>query len=242
MTKKIAFIADIHLGEPSPKGIQVDVHSNWATILDDLATRDVDEVVFGGDIGATETLPDFFASLRNYQLSVVPGNHDSSREIARYFKQQALDSQTNELFYSRDDGDFKLLFMDSSLGSISDLQFLWFQRELPAQKPCLLFIHHPILALDVEVDRRYGLEGRRQIKEELLGLPVDVYVFCGHYHMQDHRTEGNIQQYVVPSSSYQVDKISEPEISVNSRSFGYSIIRLTEERVAVEQVVFQDHR
>ena len=51
MNKKIAYITDLHLDEDFPKEMGVDSRSNWKVILKDVSNRNIDEIVFGGDIG-----------------------------------------------------------------------------------------------------------------------------------------------------------------------------------------------
>ena len=50
--KRIAFITDIHLDEDDPRKVGVDSYKNWELILKDVASRNIDGIVFGGDIGA----------------------------------------------------------------------------------------------------------------------------------------------------------------------------------------------
>lgn len=236
MNKKIAYVTDIHLDEQFPIDQGIDARANWKVILEDIYARGIDEIIFGGDIGEKAANQWFFDSLRNYELSITLGNHDYFNEVIKYYDFEILNQQT-ELYYSQERKDYKLIFLDSSAGSISQAQFDWFRLELLSAKRILVFIHHPILAVDAEVDKRFGLIDRDRMKEELLKVEGEVVVICGHYHFEDEITYRNIRQYITPASSYQVVKIPD-EIKVNTDAFGYRIIELKETGMKTDLVTF----
>jgi Icc protein len=51
MKKTITYITDIHLDEKFSMDNGVDARKNWNIILADINQRQIDEVIFGGDIG-----------------------------------------------------------------------------------------------------------------------------------------------------------------------------------------------
>ena len=226
MTRKIAFLTDIHLDEDFPAENGVDCKGNWELILSDLHTRGIDEICYGGDIGSKAINAWFFDSLQGFKINLVLGNHDHFSETHKHLKEIKSDSNS-ELYYALEDDQFKYLFLDSSSGTISKPQFEWFCQKINNEKPILMFIHHPILPVKVKVDELYGLSNRDLLLEELSKLHVDTTIFCGHYHMDDIRTTGKIRQIVTPAGSYQVEKDS-LEIRVNNTSFGYRIIELSD--------------
>lgn len=235
MNKKIAYVTDIHLDEKFPKDQGVDTRKNWKIILNDISSRGIDEIIFGGDIGEKTANKWFFESLQNYTLAVTLGNHDYYNEVIKHYNLGVVEKQT-ELYYSQERDYYKCLFLDSSSGSISQEQFDWFKRELLTTKNIILFIHHPILAVDTEVDNRFALKERNRIKIELLNFKNNVIIFCGHYHFEDERNNDNIRQYITPASSYQVEKIPN-EIKVNNDTFGYRIIELNEKGINMDLIM-----
>jgi hypothetical protein len=51
VSKKIAYITDIHLDEQLPIDQGVDTRKNWEIILNDVSKKGIKEIIFGGDIG-----------------------------------------------------------------------------------------------------------------------------------------------------------------------------------------------
>jgi len=229
MNKKIAYVTDIHLDEKFPIDQGVDPRKNWKIILNDISSRGIDEVIFGGDIGEKTANEWFFESLKNFTIAITLGNHDYYNEVIKHYNLGRVKKQT-ELYYSQERDYYKCIFLDSSSGSIGPEQFDWFKEELLTTKNIVLFIHHPILTVDAEVDKRFALKERNRIKTELLNLENDVIIFCGHYHFEDERNIDNIRQYITPASSYQVKKIPN-EIKVSNDTFGYRVIELNEKGI-----------
>lgn len=236
MNNKIAYVTDIHLDEKFPKDEGVDTRKNWKIILNDISSRGIDKIIFGGDIGEKTSNKWFFESLRSYTIAITLGNHDFYNEVIKHYNLGVVEKQT-ELYYSQEREYYKCIFLDSSSGSISQEQFDWFKKELLTAKNITLFIHHPILAIDAEVDKRFALKERNRLKTELLNFKNDVTIFCGHYHFKDERSNGNIRQYITPASSYQVKKLPN-EIKVNNDTFGYRIIELNKKGINTDLIMF----
>jgi len=234
--KKIAFLTDIHLDEDDPKHAGVDSYLNWERLLRDVSTYDVDMIVFGGDIGAASAYPWFFQSLESYNYKFLLGNHDRFANAAGFYKDGDL-AANDELYYCNEDACFKYIFMDTSTEKVSAAQFNWFNSQLATDKTVVLFIHHPVLPVDTPVDRAYPLHGREAVLDALHNIPNKVYVFCGHYHMDDVQTNGNVTQYITPASSYQIIKEAS-EIEVSGSTFGYRLLTFDNDRVEEELLVF----
>jgi len=236
MDKKIAYITDIHLDEKIPWNMEVDNRKNWNKILNDISSRGISEIIFGGDIGEKAVNKWFFESLQNYSIAITLGNHDFYDEVIKHYSIGVAEKR-KELYYSQIRGYYKCIFLDSSSGAISPDQLEWFKNELLTKRNIILFIHHPILKVDAEVDKRYALKERYKITTELQNIENNVFVFCGHYHFEDERTKGNILQYITPASSYQVEKLPN-KIEVNNDTFGYRVIELNKNQISTELVMF----
>jgi Icc protein len=220
--KKIAFVTDIHLDEDDPKEAGVDSYLNWEILLQDVSKHDVDLIVFGGDIGAATAYPWFFESLAKYNYKFLLGNHDRFENANSYYKDNDL-AATDELYYYSEDACFKYIYMDTSLERVSAAQFNWLNSQLATDKTVVVFIHHPVLPVDTPVDRAYPLAGREAVLDALHNTNNKVYIFCGHYHMDDVQTNGNVTQYITPAASYQIVKEA-AEIATTGHTFGYRII------------------
>lgn len=238
MNKKIAYITDIHLDEQFPMDYQVDTRKNWEMLLNDISSRNIEDIIFGGDIGEKSANNWFFDSLRDFNIAITLGNHDHFDEVIQFYDFANVGKQT-ELYYSQEFSFYKFIFLDSSSGSIGQQQFDWLKNELLTTKNIVLFIHHPILSIDAEVDKRFALHQRDRIQTELLKIENKIHIFSGHYHFDDVRNNANIRQYVTPASSYQVEKIPDT-IEINNSTFGYRIIELNEHRIDTDLVMFKN--
>jgi len=234
--KRIAYVTDIHLDEEFPEEMGIDTRRNWETILNDISSRGLTEIIVGGDIGEKETNKWFFESLRAYHIALTLGNHDYFDEVVKYYNASRNDGST-ELYYSQEQEYHKYIFLDSSSEAISSKQLDWFKTELITTKPILLFVHHPILATGSQIDIQFSLEGREKLENELLNIKNEVTIFCGHYHCADERRKANVLQYITPASSYQVEQLPD-EIKVNKDGFGYRIIELNKMEISTEVVMF----
>jgi metallophosphoesterase superfamily enzyme len=53
-------------------------------VLADVAAKNINEIVYGGDIGSSSAHEYFFKALKNYSLNLILGNHDKYGEINKY--------------------------------------------------------------------------------------------------------------------------------------------------------------
>lgn len=239
--KKIAHITDIHLEEQFSIDNGINAKKNWERILNDVTKRKIEEVVFTGDIGTKESNEWLFDSFKKYNLSfkATIGNHDSFSDAIRFYNPD-LPKERSELFYTDEDEYSKYIFLDTSTSEISQTQFSWFKNELKTDKKIILFIHHPILETGTTPQREYPLLGNEDINNELQKLKKEVYIFCGHLHMDDERTEGNVNQFVTPAASFQAKKYSATSEKDNI-NFGYRIIDINKGEVASEVIMFNPY-
>src|SRR5690625_1569861 len=133
MDKTTAHITDIHLDEQFPIVSGVDARGNWQLILEDMSSRPIDEVVFGGDIGTNSSNKWFFDSLNRYagNLKVTLGNHDAYPEVKKYYGNDYSESG-DQLYYGHEDSFYACFFLDSSPGTVSEGQLKWLESALHA--------------------------------------------------------------------------------------------------------------
>jgi 3',5'-cyclic-AMP phosphodiesterase len=235
----IAYITDIHLDEQFPIEQGADPNKNWRIILNDIKSRGISEIIFGGDIGSSSAHPFFFNSLKEIcrNLKITLGNHDKFDEIKNYYSFEPGNGR-KELYYSYEDEYYKYIFLDSSSDKVSRDQLKWLKDEFPSDsKKAIIFIHHPILEINTPIDRRFPLKNRENLKEIILKHNSEVCIFCGHYHLEDELLVSNIRQYVTPAASYQAVKEA-ASIKLSSDTFGYRIINFNSEPIETEVVLF----
>lgn len=241
--KTVAYISDIHLDEQYPADIGADPRSNWQLILADINSKGISEIIFGGDIGASSSYKYFFNSLNGFSknLKITLGNHDSYKEIKKYYKND-IDQRKDELYYSLEDDSYEYFFLDSSSSKISSNQLEWLEKRLhfSSKKP-VIFIHHPVLKVDTFLDTEYPLNNREAVKKLFLKQKQDIIIFCGHYHMDDKSEFNNIIQFITPAGSYQAVKEAD-NLELNTNLFGYRIINFGKGEINSDTVWFKKNK
>jgi 3',5'-cyclic-AMP phosphodiesterase len=232
--KRIAFITDIHLNEQFPLDNKVNPTKNFETILADIEQRKITEIVFGGDIGDATAHQYFFEQLQKFSINIVLGNHDKFENVKLHF----IKNQThNELYYKTEDENHQYFYLDTSTDTISNTQLNWLKQELNPNKALLLFVHHPIIAIDTPVDKIYPLQNRDDLKLILQNFKNPVTIFCGHYHMNDEQVFENIKQYCTAAMSFQILK-NAPKLEIDNKNFGYRILEINDENIHTTLIHF----
>jgi 3',5'-cyclic-AMP phosphodiesterase len=234
--EKIAFVSDIHLEEQFPIENKVDSTSNWEKIIKDIKSRNIQKVIFGGDIGEPTAHRWFFETLKPFSVKLILGNHDNSDQISKYFW-EGYDS--SELFYQLENDYYKFIFLDTSSDEISRRQMSWLQSELITPKKIVIFVHHPVFPIATPIEKMAPLKNREELKQILQNSSQEITLFCGHYHMNDEMTQDNISQITTQSSSFQLVK-RDDEIKVDNSVFGYRIIDFTKENIFTELIDFKN--
>ena len=226
MTLRIAHLTDIHMDEPFPKQRGVDAQANWEKVLADVKSRQIEKVIFGGDIGARSSLNYFFNSLKDFDLSISPGNHDLDLEGVPHLE----NPEGKDGYYHFYDIDHtRIICMDSSTGQVSDAQKEWLKESLNTSLQIVLAVHHPLLAVPSYIDNRHALKDRESIQQILYETGKEVTVICGHYHLEDERSTGNIHQMVTPAASYLIEKSE--QLKFRDGIFGYRILEISPQKV-----------
>lgn len=236
MQKRIAHITDTHLDDPTALSRGIDPRKNIIAVLEDVAAGKIDDIVFTGDIGKAESYQWLFEKLEQYKpgFKAILGNHDDVEQALHYYKNTVSEGE-GELYYSQEDEYYKYIYLDSSSSVISERQMLWLENQIYTLKKIIVFIHHPVLGFPTGMDSTYPLQNRDALNQLLQQSKHNVSLFCGHYHMPDVRSDKKIKQYITPSTSFQVKKDA-PDIVINTSSFGYRIITITENAVQAKLV------
>ena len=232
MIKKIAHITDLHLDEEFPFKDNISARKRFEKILTSIKDEGINHVVCTGDIGENRGIQYFFDNVRKMELSIALGNHDSFIRISEHYNKGA-DYNSKKIYRSELSDHFKLIYLDSSSNIIDYKQLQWLKKELITSNPIIIFIHHPIIGLNLKVDEIGSLKNRKEITKILLQVPNKITVYCGHYHMESTITYKNISQFITPAVAFQIDK-NTSKIKINTTISGYRIIRQEKDKLSSE--------
>ncbi|UOY05513.1 metallophosphoesterase [Muricauda sp. SCSIO 64092] len=230
MIERIAHITDLHLDEEFPFNDQVSARKRLDAILRDIKGENIDYIICTGDIGENEGIPYFFEQVKSNTLSITLGNHDKFDAISKYHDVGA-DHTSKKIYRSTLKAYYKFIFLDSSSGTIDGQQLDWLKKELISTKPIVIFMHHPIIGLNVKVDEIGKLKNRNELTDILTGTTNVIHIYCGHYHMEDTLVHKNIIQYITPAVAFQIKKSSD-SITLDTSISGYRIIQIEKSEIS----------
>lgn len=240
MPQRIAYLTDLHLDDKYSKMSNTDTFGHLESVLKDLATKQVDKLILGGDLGEPHTKAYLFERISGFEeVHITLGNHDEFADILPYYdRAQQLEAQAT-LYYSFVEEGYKYIFLDSSSGRLPSEQVTWLQQELHSSYPILLFMHHPVFGIEERclVDDMFPLLEREALQQLLLDSGADITLFCGHYHIPHQQTQGKIQQIITNAVSFQFDMQAE-ELSFHANHFGYRMIEVSATGVQSELLSF----
>ena len=232
MIKKIAHITDLHLDEQFPFEDNISARKRIDKILASVKDNGINHIVCTGDIGENKGIQYFFDLLKKMNLSIVLGNHDNFIKISKYYNLGA-DYNSKKIYRSELKNHFKFIYLDSSSGIIDIEQLEWLKKELISSHPIIIFIHHPIIGLNLKVDEIGKLKNREDLIKILEKVPNEITIYCGHYHMESIVKYKNIKQYITPAVAFQIEK-NISEIIIDTTISGYRIIQLKNNELSSE--------
>ncbi len=235
---KIVQITDSHIGQESEIIRGVDVRKNYLRILEAVTACSPDLVIHTGDMCAFEGDAAIYRwisrvtrdQLKEIPFYAIPGNHDDSRMMAAEFR-LPMHPEQGEVFYSIQSPYGRLLMADSARGRLSDIQLEWLKLSLQANnKHTVIFIHHPPCLCHVPyMDDNYALQDRKRVMDTIQGESnAEVFIFCGHYHVDKSIHLDNVDVFITPSSYFQIDA-SQKDFAVDHYRVGYRMIEITDE-------------
>ncbi len=234
----ITLLADPHIASTPAETNGVDTQVNFNRAVSRIRELHPDFVILMGDYSAKEPrLQDVRYACSRLQLAEVPfaaiaGNHDDSRTVAEVCG--GVDKMIGEeLYFRRDFGLDRCLFLDTAKGYIDGDQFDWLKLNLDnARGRILVFMHHPPLHMGVPyMDKKYALQDRgKELYKLLFSQRKPVHVFCGHYHAARSTQVGIHSVHICPSTFFQIDA-SKEEFVVSHSLPGLRHIELLEGQV-----------
>lgn len=195
----IAQITDLHL---RPRGLPalrvVETNMLVARVVERLlAFRPVlDAVLVTGDITDQadpreyETAREVLAPLGD-RLLPLPGNHDIPGLVRETFPHTPAGRTKpgEKLCYGVDVGPVRVIALDSSVpeepwGALGKEQLAWLDAELSAHadRPTLIALHHPPVAVGMAAMDTMGLKDAAELAEVVRRHPQVGRITCGHIH------------------------------------------------------------
>ncbi len=230
MIEKIAHITDLHLDEQFPFDDHTSARERFDSILNNIKKNNINDIVCTGDIGKNKGITYFFEQLKKLNFSITLGNHDNFTEIVKRYNWGA-NYDSKKIYRSVLENHFKFIFLDSSSGTIDIKQLIWLEKELISSKPTIIFIHHPIIGLNLKVDEIGKLKNRKALTKILTKVTNEITIYCGHYHMESTLVYKNITQFITPAVAFQIKK-SIDKIKIDTTISGYRIIHIEKTKLS----------
>ncbi|MDW7673816.1 MAG: metallophosphoesterase [Bacillota bacterium] len=215
MNKKItiAQISDIHIPRPDQQVIQGDTRKKFTSILESICQDKPDFLVLTGDLCLWEGSVKVYQWIKErldqtgLKYYIIAGNHDDVSLLAQVFNYNDRIAE-DELYYSAELGNLKVVFLDSSKGSISDKQLNWLQQQERIEKQQLVvFTHYPPVRAQVSfMDNNFPLVNQEEVLKALLKDQVTVNYFCGHYHVEKSIVQDSLKVHICPSTYFQMNQ------------------------------------
>ncbi len=243
---RIIQLTDLHIGQLGADSYGVDVRKNFKNALAKALPLWPDLFIVTGDLcldrGDSEIYRWIKQELDRTAVTylLLPGNHDDVTLLTEVFEQQER-VKHGELYYLEQLADRTVLFLDTSSGTMSDIQLQWLDKTLSEidEDPLLVFMHHPPLLAGVPyMDSKYCLENWQTVSDLFIRQDFSVEVFCGHYHVHKSVQLYNLTVHITPSTYFQIDQFH-TDFQVDHRRPGFRVIDLVEGQVR-ETVRFCD--
>ena len=178
-----------------------------------------DMVVFTGDIGDLGTADEYALvkdTLRDLDVPfyMIPGNHDQRTPLRAAFPDAMPIEDGGEFInYVIDAGPVRLIALDSldegrPEGKLCSARLDWLERTLHDgdDRPCVLFVHHPPVAVGIRhMDDQRLLSGAETFAQIVLAHKDRIQaIMCGHLHRPIHTRWAGVPLIVAPSIAHQV--------------------------------------
>lgn len=235
---RIAQITDLHIGEVDERPFDVDVRSNFQSVLSVLKKLHIEHLVISGDLclrhGEAHIYRWIKSELAKTAISydLIPGNHDDPKLLARIFDcENKMHKQ--ELFFAKYLHHIPTFFLDTTHGVLSLQQRKWLQSQLQEiDSQAIVFMHHPPIFGSVPyMDQHYPLQNRDEVQAIFFTHPYPIQVFCGHYHVGKTIHQKNISVHITPSTYFQINPFQEA-FAVDSVFPGFRIIEINDDLIS----------
>ena len=229
-------LSDIHIGLEGEDTYSIDVRAHFLDCLSDGIQRGAQLIVISGDIAFHAPDPKIYEWVykqlqkTNIPWFVLPGNHDSSKQLAHHFSQKEwYKPEQNEMYSSIIWNRRQLIFLDSAKGDLSTPQLDWLSEQLSIQKDStpLIFLHHPPTPIQMmHMENPYHGPSPKLLHQIETQRPHS-HIFVGHYHINRVVSRPKSTIYTCPSTYFQIDPTTK-NFKSESQQPGYSLIHFDE--------------
>lgn len=242
---RVVQLSDLHL-TAGGRARRTDVWAGFHRVLQALPDCEpFDRLVLTGDLAnraSVATYRRLAAALAPYRdrLLPVPGNHDGRAALRAGFG----DLLGARFGFATTLGRWRLVGLDSKRawrvhGRLGVEQRAWLARELQADAPALLFLHHPVAPVGTWWLDKDVLRDRAALAALLTaraGSGRMHAVLCGHVHQEFAGAFAGGPFLTCPSTAYQFAAGSRWPGSIASREPAFRIVDLDGERFATRVV------
>lgn len=216
----IAQISDLHIKPPGQLAYgRVDTAaalSRCVARLNGFAPRP-DLVVVSGDLVDTALAEEYAHLLQllaplEIPVAVVPGNHDAREPLRAAFPAQPYAGGSAALNLAVGVGTIDLLLLDSSVpgaphGELDAATLAWLDAMLArsADRPALIFLHHPPFVTGIAHMDRQNLRNARDLAAVLRRHPRARLVAAGHVHRATSTSFAGVAATICPAPAHAVD-------------------------------------
>ncbi len=249
---KIRFcqISDLHIPQKGDYPFSVDVRQNFKIALKKIINLAPDFLAVTGDICRSESELNIYKWLKKelekskQKYFIISGNHDLSKDLAEVFKLKKF-LKNNELYFQKDFKNLNLIFLDSSVGTMSDTQLKWLKKQIEYSfsknlKP-LIFMHHPPIKTGVLfMDKTAPFRSSKEFEDILKQFDYKFDIFCGHYHSDRIITTEKMIIHQAPSLFFQIEG-DIPEFNKKTEFVGFKIYEIDEQKLIDRTEIFKSN-
>jgi 3',5'-cyclic-AMP phosphodiesterase len=234
----IAQISDLHIKPPRVLAYgRVDTAKALERCVAALNEFDPapDFVVISGDLADTPTADEYqhlkqlLAPLK-LSFAGIPGNHDARELMRAAFPSAAYAFAAGALNQKIEVGELDLILLDSSVpgkphGTLDAATLQWLEQTLAssADRPALLFLHHPPFKAGIWHMDRQNLLNADRLAAILKRHPRACLIASGHVHRAVLTTFAGIPATICPAPNHAVDldlaELREPSFKIEPPAF-----------------------
>ena len=209
----IVQISDIHLwGDPDKSLLGVNTQESFETIVNLVKSQPIKPhlIILSGDMsqdGSVASYQRVSQCLEEFKIPIycLPGNHDKTEAMNKVYPDKVISTEKHILF-----DQWQLILLDSHIaghveGFLEEKELNFLKdciTQYPAQKPIIVFHHHPIQVNSEWLDP-LGLTNADEFWDVLQTLSVEPIILFGHIHQVQEGEKNGVKYFSPPSTCIQ---------------------------------------
>jgi 3',5'-cyclic-AMP phosphodiesterase len=194
-----------------------------------------DFVVISGDLADTPTADEYDYLKRllvplGLPFAGIPGNHDSRDMMRAAFPEGSYAASSGPMNQKLEVGGLELLLLDSSVpgqphGELDTESLQWLETALAssADRPALVFLHHPPFIAGIWHMDRQNLQNAGELAPIIRRHPRVQLIATGHVHRATLTTFAGVPTTICPAPNHAVDldlaHLREPSFKIEPPAF-----------------------